>query len=163
MPLIINTSTENCLMLWRKMFKKQKMMFGLNCKGTMWYCQGDCWQSGRITIGTRQRGYGKFLKHFISGLVINADTRIPIAASSSCLYTAISRRLPPEQITCTGWLLHMAKKQNSTDYPLWWITHTSKAKKICTKRHLNSQILRQIYTSKLFCNASCCVWLSSRW
>ena len=42
---------------------------------------------------------------------MNANTRIPIAASSSWLYTAISSRFPAQQITCTGQLLHMAKKK----------------------------------------------------
>jgi len=42
---------------------------------------------------------------------MNANTKIPIAASSSQLYTVISSRLPAQQITCTGRLLHMAKKK----------------------------------------------------
>ena len=132
-------------------------MFGFNCKGTMWYCQGNCWQSGRITIGTRQRGYCKFLKHFIQGLAINADTRIPIAASSSRLYTAISRRLPPEQITCTG-RLHMAKKKFKKLPALVDNPHLKSKEHLYKKAsEFPNNIQRQIYMSKLFCNASCCV------
>ena len=63
MPLIINTSTEKCCE--GKCSKNKKIIFGLKCKGTLWSCQGDCLQSGEITIGTRQRSNCKFLKHFI--------------------------------------------------------------------------------------------------
>ena len=132
-------------------------MFDLNyCKGTLWSCQGDCLQSGRIPIGTRQRSYCKFLKHFIQGLVITADTRIPIAASSSCLYTVISGHLPAQQITHTGQLLHTAKKEKQFNRLSALVDNPHfKSKENLYKKVPEITNLEANLISKLFCNASC--------
>lgn len=58
--------------------------------------------------------------------------------------TVIPGRLRAQQITRTGQLLDTTKKKKSTDYQHKWITHTSKEKKICTRRLQNAQIQRQI-------------------
>ena len=81
---------------------------------------------------------------------MTADIKIPIAASSPCLYTVISRRLYAQQITNTSRLLHMAKKQFSRLPALVGNPHLKT--KVCTKRLLNSQFFEPV-TSQYPCDA----------
>ena len=79
-----------------------------------WSCHGDCLhKSGRIIIGARQRSYCKFLKHFIQGLVITADNRIPIAASSSCSYSWVCRAQNRKKFHIAIWRLQKKKQSPS--------------------------------------------------
>ena len=147
------TSTHN---------KMENLIFGLNCKGTLWSCQKVCLQSGGITM---EQGREAILS--CSNTSSRAQQSLqtlgfPLLHHPFSCTTVISSRLLAQQITCTGRLLNnygQKKQQQQFNRLLALVDnpHLKSKENLYKKAPEFTKIQRQIYMSKLFCNVSCCV------